>query len=618
MNKRYIIKILLVLIISTWHIFLNAQDPNFHIYLCFGQSNMSGNGEIEAQDLIISNRFMVLRGATCNSNGYNYTYGEWETALSPLNRCDTKLTFVDNFGKTMINNLPDNIKIGVGIVAVGGSKIELFDKHNYADYVATAPNWMLNQINLFGGNPYARLVEMGQKAQEVGVIKGILFHQGESNSGEATWPGKVKDVYDNLITDLGLDPAQTPFLVGELVTSAEGGACGGHNSVIAQIPATIPNSYVISAAGLPHNGDRLHFTSAACRTFGERYAMKMLELLPVVDPNFPHVTITTPIIETEYTALATIQISATASDPNGNISNVAFFNGSTKLGEVALAPFTYSWLDVEAGVYSIYAVATDNDGNQTTSEAVTIRVNEPQGPYGGTPNPIPGTIQFEHFDVGGNGFAYLDKTAGNTGGADFRMDEDVDIEDCSDEGNGYNLGWTAAGEWLEYTVNVETAGVYTLTFRVACNGENRTVSLSSDGNIIANNIAIPNTGGWQTWQDVVVPDLELPEGEQILRLTIGDVDYVNLNYVSFLLIEDIVPSVIELKAGWNIIGCPIPGSTSIEQALNSIWEYVEIVKNDEYFFDTSQPVFINVLTELKWGQGYFLKVNSDCNLIFGL
>ncbi len=260
----------------------HGQDPNFHIYLCFGQSNMEGHGPIEAQDLnpSVDTRFQVMGTVTCSNSANSYTLGKWQTAKPPIFRCETGLGPTDYFGRTMVTNLPTTIKVGVVPVAVGGCDIALFDKVNYQSYVTTAPSWMVNYINEYGGDPYGRLVQAAKLAQKDGVIKGILFHQGETNNGQSTWPAKVKAVYDNLIVDLGLDPTKTPFLAGELVTTAMGGVCGGHNSLIAKLPSIIPNAHVISAAGLACESDGLHFTSASYRIFGPRYAQMMLSLLP--------------------------------------------------------------------------------------------------------------------------------------------------------------------------------------------------------------------------------------------------------------------------------------------------------------------------------------------------
>jgi hypothetical protein len=253
-----------------------AQDPNFHIYLAFGQSNMDGAGDIEQQDRIeVSPRFRNLSGVNCPGR----EVGEWYAANTPLCRCTSGLSPIDYFGRTLVQNLPEHISVGVAIVAVAGSKIELFDKYNHAEYADTAPDWMQGWIDSYNRNPYARMVELGKMAQQSGVIKGILLHQGESNNNERAWLDKVKLIYDNLMVDLNLDPSQVPILAGETVTSEQGGYCGLHNGVIADLHTVIPNAHVVSAAGLPHKGDGLHFSSQSYRTFGERYANKMLELL---------------------------------------------------------------------------------------------------------------------------------------------------------------------------------------------------------------------------------------------------------------------------------------------------------------------------------------------------
>lgn len=533
MNYQKMKHLLLCGLLSIWAIVANAQDPNLHIYLCFGQSNMEGNGVIEAQDKTgVDARFQVMGAVNCNSGGKTYTLGKWQTATPPIFRCNTGLGPTDYFGRTMVANLPTNIKIGVVPVAIGGCDIALFDKVNYGAYVATAPSWMIGNINAYGGNPYARLVEVAKLAQKDGVIKGILLHQGETNSGQTNWPTKIKAIYDNLIKDLGLDPTKVPLLAGELVTTAEGGSCGGHNSIIAKLPSVIPNSYVISAASLPHKGDNLHFTPAAYRTLGQRYAQKMLTLLP--KSTLPSVSITAPANNASYTAPASVDLAATATVSSGTINNVKFYNGNTLLSTDNTSPYSYSWTNVVAGTYAIRAIATDNMGN-TASDTVSIKVNVPQGPYNGTAMAIPGTIQAENFDVGGNNVAYFDDSQGSavTPIVNFRTNEDVDIETCTDAGGGYNLGYTMAGEWLEYTVNVAATGNYKLDLRVACNGDGRTIALTMDGNNIANNIAIPNTVGWQTWTTVSVNNVALTAGEHVLRLTIGTTSYVNVNYLAF-------------------------------------------------------------------------------------
>ena len=159
----------------------SAQDPNFHVYLAFGQSNMEGHARIQPQDTInLNDRFKVLQGVDCPS--LNREQGVWYTAKPPLVRCNTGLTPTDYFGREMIKNLPDSIQVGIINVAVGGCKIELFDKENYKSYVESSPDWLKNMVKEYAGNPYSRLVELAKIAQKDGVIKGILLHKGESNT----------------------------------------------------------------------------------------------------------------------------------------------------------------------------------------------------------------------------------------------------------------------------------------------------------------------------------------------------------------------------------------------------------------------------------------------------
>src|SRR4029079_8411435 len=124
-------------------------------------------------------------------------------------------------------------------------------------------------------------------------------------------------------------------------------------------------------------------------------------------------------------------------------------------------------------------------------------VSSVQSPFGGTPWAIPGTIQAENFDNGGEGVAYHDLSAGNSGGQ-YRS-TDVDIETTTDTGGGYDVGYTDAGEWLEYTVNVASGGLYTFNMRVAscCGGGSYHIEINNVN--VSGTKTVPNTGGFQTW-----------------------------------------------------------------------------------------------------------------------
>jgi chitinase len=140
-----------------------------------------------------------------------------------------------------------------------------------------------------------------------------------------------------------------------------------------------------------------------------------------------------------------------------------------------------------------------------------------EGPYGGTPAAIPGTVQAANYDTGGQGLAY--NVASVNGTANSYRSDGVDLETCTDTGCGYDIGWTAAGQWFKYTVNVATAGTYTVSLRLA--GD----TAVTDGLHIANaaganlsgSISVPSTGGWQDWTTVTV-SVTLPAGQQTLTI----------------------------------------------------------------------------------------------------
>ena len=255
-------------------------DPNFHIYLCFGQSNMEGNAQWEDVDNEVDLRFKML--ATTNFDNPKRTMGNWYTANCPIVSPVGKLGPTDYFGRTMVAAMPTNVKIGVVAVAMGGSPIEMFDKDKYEQKLKENPTewWAQLSKNYYGSNPYGRLIEMGKKAQESGVIKGILLHQGCSNCGNPEWPNMVKKIYNDMLADLNLNAEDVPLFVGETEYENMGGGCSSHNTVVAKIPSVIPTGHVVSAEGIPGNGtDAWHFSAAGYRTLGKRYAFEALKVM---------------------------------------------------------------------------------------------------------------------------------------------------------------------------------------------------------------------------------------------------------------------------------------------------------------------------------------------------
>jgi hypothetical protein len=317
---------------------------------------MEGQGTAENADKTgyDATRFRVFGTVSCNSNGRNYAVGTQTSAGTPIFRCNTKVSLVENFGKVYLAGQPSNVKVGIVPVAIAGCKIELFDKNNYQSYANGVESWMKSIITEYGGNPYSRLITVAKEAQKVGVIKGILFHQGESNSGEDAWRNKVKGVYDNIIADLGLTAANTPILIGEMLSP---GQCSGHNSVIAKMPSTIAKAYVISSASCGGQSDNLHFTSAGYRLLGQRYAEKMLSLLP------PTNTCATPA-PTVPAATVNYELGATATQLSATGTALKWYTGtSTTSSSTAPKPSTST-----AGSTTYYVTQTLNgcEGERTS------------------------------------------------------------------------------------------------------------------------------------------------------------------------------------------------------------------------------------------------------------
>src|SRR5690349_9402936 len=179
MKKLLHLSLLVALVL--WRASALSQDTNFWIFLCFGQSNMEGFPGIEEQDKSgVDERFKMF--AAVDFPKQQRTKGHWYPAIPPLCRPSTGLCPADYFGRTLVSNLPPRLKVGVLNVSVAGCKIELFGSDTFQSYAAKTPQWMTNIIAVYSGNPYEYLVAMAKLAKKDGIIKGILLHQGESNT----------------------------------------------------------------------------------------------------------------------------------------------------------------------------------------------------------------------------------------------------------------------------------------------------------------------------------------------------------------------------------------------------------------------------------------------------
>jgi hypothetical protein len=237
----------------------------------------------------------------------------------------------------------------------------------------------------------------------------------------------------------------------------------------------------------------------------------------------PKVSLTSPENTGSFITGSMIDIVATATDDDGSIAKVSFYNGSVKLGEVTTPPYQIQWQAV-TGNLNLTAVATDDKGLTATSEMISGKVAPEQV--------VPGTIQAEDYDIGVEGVAYHELSAGNKFG--FYRNDNVDLEQCTDTGGGFSLGDFQTGEWTQYTVNVNETGTYSLDLRVATQMAGTSIAILIDDQNVTGTISVANTGGWQTWTTISKTGIQLSKGSHKIKL-LSVAQYVNVNYLTFSL-----------------------------------------------------------------------------------
>ena len=226
-----------------------------------------------------------------------------------------------------------------------------------------------------------------------------------------------------------------------------------------------------------------------------------------------------------------VNLSTTVS--GSGITKVEFFDGSTLLGTDTTAPYNMKAENLSLGVHGFFSKVYLND-NFNVTNSVNVIVGE-QVPYLGTAFQIPGVIEpgnYDKFEGGkGQNISYLDLSLNNAG--DYRTDEYVDSESNNSEGK--IVGWLAAGEWMEYSIDVETAGIYNLSFRYASGNSSGggPFYFEIEGEKVSSNITVSNSGGWESWNTKTVSDIELTKGENVLRLFIENGEF-NLGKLSFV------------------------------------------------------------------------------------
>ncbi len=225
---------------------------------------------------------------------------------------------------------------------------------------------------------------------------------------------------------------------------------------------------------------------------------------------------------------------------------------------------TFTDTDVEVNnTYTYRMYTTRADGTLLHGYPTRVRINsDVQTPYNPTPINIPGVLEVEEYDNGGEGLAYHDNDAANVAGT-FRAGEGVDIGGF---GNGHILGYVELGEWIEYTVNVTQSGVYSVTTEVASEMANGAFDITFD-NAASTDFNTPNTGSWVGFQQLAANnEIELTAGEQQMRLSINSTSAFNLDNLTFTLESTSTSEIDATQAGFKVSPNPTEGMLNIEIA----------------------------------------------------
>ncbi len=333
----------------------------------------------------------------------------------------------------------------------------------------------------------------------------------------------------------------------------------------------------------------------------------------------PVVKILSPSTDTTIN-LNDFLVIASIKDTDGIFKSATCFVNETIFSKTTLPLDTFRLKNFSSGIYTIIVNGIDHQG-KTGSDTVIVTVSNtiPRKPYNNKAAEIPGFVQAENYDVGGNNITYHDLSPANEGGQ-YRYDR-VDIEECFDTGGGYNVGWISPGEWMEYSVDVKNSGQYIIEFRVAAISSGLKFSMTVDNSDITGIMKIPDTGDWQNWASVYSNPVHLEKGQHILRLNCIDGD-MNFNYFKFTSVLDGIP-VISSQSNFTEFPNPVNDFLILNfQNTNDTSVKIEIIDptgklvlNNVMKLDQNSSSTINV-SGLMTGI-YILKVTTgnDCKIM---
>ena len=345
---------------------------------------------------------------------------------------------------------------------------------------------------------------------------------GNGSPETATFPSQTAQYVKVVLTTP--DPSSwwsiSQFLIfaptGTITPPPTGGTCSASTTgetplaesgftATAPVPASSTGAQIPITNAVNGNTNGGRFTTQAAQVAGDDYIVNMGSA-----KTFNEIQMSAPDDPTDYPSSYSVDVSSNGSTwtavatctATGTPQIVSFPSQTDQYIKVVLNASTPTdWWSME--YFNVYSSSSTG----STGE----------GPYGGTAAAIPGTVQAANYDTGGQGVAY--NITSTNGSANSYRSDGVDLEACTDTGCGDDLGWTSAGQWFRYTVNVASAGTYTVSLRLASpNGVTDGLHIAnSSGTNLSGNINIPATGGWQTWTTVTAT-VTLPAGQQVLTV----------------------------------------------------------------------------------------------------
>ena len=427
--------------------------------------------------------------------------------------------------------------------------------------------WMMPENDVYGGWASSGEIDIMEAANAATSIGGTIHYGGtwpdNTWSGASYSMGGTSFADDYHVYAVEWEPDEIRWYVDGIHYSTKTSAQWFTNAAPGNPMAPFDQEfYIILNAAVGGNYTGCTETGCITSDLPQQYEIDYVRVYQETDNIAPTVAVESPT-EADNPSAGNILVTASADDADGVISRVEFFVNETFIGEDVLAPYEVMWPGASDGCYQVTVTAFDDGGGSASDSAdVTVGLGCGQGAYVGSPVTLPARIEAEDFDVGDEGVAYHDLSAGNTGGQ-YRLGENVDIELCTDTGGGFNVGWADQGEWLEYTVMAPVTGEYPIEFRVASLSTGGTFRLEVDGTDMTGDVSFSATGGWQNWSTVPT-SVFLTTGVHVMRFVVVDSGF-NFNAFEILDITTAVSDPL-LQNGFALHPCypnPFNPSTSL-------------------------------------------------------